>query len=380
MKYGLPYKGSKNKLAERIVRLLPKRTHLIDLFCGGCAVSHAALLMGKYEHIHINDINWMCPTLFIDALNGKYNDENRWISREDFFRLKDTDPYVAVVWSFGNNLRDYLYSKEIEPLKKAIHYAMFFSDYSLGKELGHDLSFIDPIQDLQKRYLAVKHYFDKLGHFRQQSFEGGRISSIPTCKIGVEQRGSSRWGGAKPDIQTWRHGVQQSLLSRSQSSAIKATATSRDVVQKKKSQDKSSTASGQDGLHRLQYRERQHSLPRYSGGQILPITSSVLDYEEVTIPEDSVIYCDIPYEGTDGYLEKGQGGFDYERFYQWCERQTQPVFISSYQMPEDRFDCIEEFTHRSTLSATANNLVTERIYVPKHQAERGNRIVQLTLF
>lgn len=190
MKYGLPYKGSKNKLAERIVRLLPKRTHLVDLFCGGCAVSHAALLMGKYEHIHINDINWMCPTLFIDALNGKYNDENRWISREDFFRLKDTDPYVAVVWSFGNNLRDYLYSKEIEPLKKAIHYAMFFSDYSLGKELGHDLSFIDPIQDLQKRYLAVKHYFNKLGHFQQQSFEGGAESAnaagilqsqFPTC-------------------------------------------------------------------------------------------------------------------------------------------------------------------------------------------------------
>lgn len=164
MKYGLPYKGSKNKLAERIVRLLPKRTHLVDLFCGGCAVSHAALLMGKYEHIHINDINWMCPTLFIDALNGKYNNENRWISREDFFRLKGTDPYVAVVWSFGNNLHTYLYSKEIEPLKKAIHYAMFFSDYSLGKELGHDLSFIDPIQDLQKRYLAVKHYFNRLGH------------------------------------------------------------------------------------------------------------------------------------------------------------------------------------------------------------------------
>ena len=193
MKYGLPYKGSKNKLAERIVRLLPKRTHLVDLFCGGCAVSHAALLMGKYEHIHIN---WMCPTLFIDALNGKYNDENRWISREDFFRLKDTDPYVAVVWSFGNNLRDYLYSKEIEPLKKAIHYAMFFSDYSLGKELGHDLSFIDPIQDLQKRYLAVKHYFNKLGHFQQQSFEGGSECSLskpwndstPICRIGGGQK------------------------------------------------------------------------------------------------------------------------------------------------------------------------------------------------
>ena len=188
MKYGLPYKGSKNKLAEHIVRLLPKRTNLVDLFCGGCAVSHAALLMGKFEHIYINDVNWMCPTLFMNALQGKYANDTRWISREDFARLKDTDPYVAVVWSFGNNMRDYLYSKEIEPLKKAIHYALFFSDYSLGKELGHDLSFIDPIHDLQKRYLAVKHYFNKLGHFQQQSFEGGRINEC------------SQW--SKKDLQT----------------------------------------------------------------------------------------------------------------------------------------------------------------------------------
>ena len=221
MKYGLPYKGSKNKLAERIVRLLPKRTHLVDLFCGGCAVSHAALLMGKYEHIHINDINWMCPTLFIDALNGKYNDENRWISREDFFRLKDTDPYVAVVWSFGNNLRDYLYSKEIEPLKKAIHYAMFFSDYSLGKELGHDLSFIDPIQDLQKRYLAVKHYFNRLGHFQHESFErgGGRINAFSQWK---QTKGSIHFG-----ISSIGKAVKSSLSKKKIQATQRATAQRR---------------------------------------------------------------------------------------------------------------------------------------------------------
>lgn len=357
MKYGLPYKGSKNKLAERIVRLLPKRTHLIDLFCGGCAVSHAALLMGKYEHIHINDINWMCPTLFIDALNGKYNDENRWISREDFFRLKDTDPYVAVVWSFGNNLRDYLYSKEIEPLKKAIHYAMFFSDYSLGKELGHDLSFIDPIQDLQKRYLAVKHYFNKQGHFRHQSFLGGvRISG---CSQQKQTKGSIHFG-----ISSLGKAVKSSLSKKKIQAPQRATA-------QRRTQHSCIACNTESG---------STVCPDIRGGQILPITSSVLDYEEVAIPEDSVIYCDIPYEGTGGYIEKDKGGFDYERFYQWCERQTQPVFISSYQMPEDRFDCIEEFTHRCTFAQKDNNLVTERIYVPKHQAERGNRIVQLTLF
>lgn len=378
MKYGLPYKGSKNKLAERIVRLLPKRTHLIDLFCGGCAVSHAALLMGKYEHIHINDINWMCPTLFIDALNGKYNDENRWISREDFFRLKDTDPYVAVVWSFGNNLRDYLYSKEIEPLKKAIHYAMFFSDYSLGKELGHDLSFIDPIQDLQKRYLAVKHYFNRLGHFQQQSFEGGQNQRMQSIEA-LERLNTNlqNWGGQKRLAEIGDNGKTYKRPSELQH----LECINRVSQFKKKKNHRTSRA-------RRAYRTGCIACNTESGstacpdirGQILPITSSVLDYEEVTIPEDSVIYCDIPYEGTDGYLEKGQGGFDYERFYQWCERQTQPVFISSYQMPEDRFDCIEEFTHRCTFAQKDNNLVTERIYVPKHQSERGNRIVQLTLF
>ena len=159
MNYGLPYKGSKNKLAERIIDLLPKRTHLIDLFCGGCAVSHAALLRRKFKHIHINDLNWMCPTLFIDALNGKYENDTRWISREDFFRLRDTDPFVAIVWSFGNNMRDYLYSVEIEPLKRAIHYAVFFDDYEPGLALGYDFSFTKSFVTHQQKYAAIRRFF-----------------------------------------------------------------------------------------------------------------------------------------------------------------------------------------------------------------------------
>ena len=257
MKYGLPYKGSKNKLAERIVSLLPKRTHLIDLFCGGCAVSHAALLRNKYEHIHINDINWMCPTLFIDALNGKYQNETRWISREDFFRLKDTDPYVAVVWSFGNNLQRYLYSKEIEPLKKAIHYAIFFRDYSLGKDLGYDLSFIEPISDIQRRYAAVKRYFSQFGHFQQQSFEGGqRIAT--NCKLNT-----SRGGGRIIEIAEHRDLRQKQSDWRMRKDGIQEPSFKKKNTnaQANFNQEKDATA-----LHRLQYRERQLSLPRNSGG------------------------------------------------------------------------------------------------------------------
>lgn len=123
-KYGLPYQGSKSKLAERIVALLPPATHLYDVFAGGCAVTHAALLSGKFKEVHANDIT-DSVTLFEDALNGKYENESRWISREDFFRLKDSDPYVRIVWSFGNNQQDYLYSKEIEPYKKAVHEMLY---------------------------------------------------------------------------------------------------------------------------------------------------------------------------------------------------------------------------------------------------------------
>ena len=393
MKYGLPYKGSKNKLAERIVSLLPKRTHLIDLFCGGCAVSHAALLRNKYEHIHINDINWMCPTLFIDALNGKYQNETRWISREDFFRLKDTDPYVAVVWSFGNNLRDYLYSKEIEPLKKAIHYAIFFRDYSLGKDLGYDLSFIEPISDIQRRYAAVKRYFSQFGHFQQQSFEGGAESShqlqVEHITRGAESsrlQSTEAYERLNTNLQSYGGQIASARLEtierltnvRQNFNIKNAAAVSAGFKKKKNRQGELCNGERANCIAQIAV-SRATTIPAEKfGGHFSNITSSVLDYAKVEIPDDSVIYCDIPYEDTNVY-NKAEG-FDYERFYDWCEHQTQPVFISSYQMPDDRFDCIEEFSHRSTLSATANNLVTERIYVPKHQKERGNRAIQLSLF
>ena len=155
--YGLSMKGSKSKLAERIVSLFPRATHLYDLFCGGSAISHCALLKNKYQHIHINDINPMMPQAFIKALQGGFDDEDRWISREDFFRLKDTDPYVAICFSFGNDLKTYCYGKDVEPLKKALHYAIFFDSYELSDALiGVDLRPIQKCATRQEKYLLAK--------------------------------------------------------------------------------------------------------------------------------------------------------------------------------------------------------------------------------
>ena len=135
MRYGLSYKGSKNALVEKLIPLFPKRNNFYDLFCGGCAVTHGAMLSGRFNNFIINDIDPLLPQLFWDSIHGKYKNESRWISREDFYNLKDSDGYVKLTWSFGNNGRNYLYGKPIEAYKKAIHYLIFFRDTSLILEV-----------------------------------------------------------------------------------------------------------------------------------------------------------------------------------------------------------------------------------------------------
>lgn len=63
-------------------------------------------------------------------------------------------------------------------------------------------------------------------------------------------------------------------------------------------------------------------------------------YENVPLNLNSIIYCDIPYKNTSGYIT---GDFDYDKFYTWCiekHNEGHKVFISEYNMPEDKFKCI----------------------------------------
>ena len=65
--------------------------------------------------------------LFIDCAYGKYTVENHpeWISREEFKAKKDKDAYIALVWSFANNGKDYIYGSDIENFKRDYHRAVF---------------------------------------------------------------------------------------------------------------------------------------------------------------------------------------------------------------------------------------------------------------
>ena len=247
------------------------------------------------------------------------------------------------------------------------------------KHWGTTFRLLTPLPMCKSDILPCGSILSSLGTSNNNLLRGGAESAIsarvlqpndPTCRLAVG-------GEISTHAISRSNGTAQHPFARLETLERQQT---RSIFKKKIQSDlgRHSTEKEPTALHRLQYQERLHSMPRVAWGGNLPITPSVLSYEQMVIPKDSVIYCDIPYEGTNRY-NKAEG-FDYERFYQWAESQTEPVFISSYQMPTDCFDCIEEFTHRSTLCATANNAVTERIFVPKHQTERGNICQQLTLF
>jgi len=64
------------------------------------------------------------------------------------------------------------------------------------------------------------------------------------------------------------------------------------------------------------------------------ITLFNLDYSDVEIPENSVVYCDIPYRNSTRYSPKEAGSFDHDLFYEWVKNMSRQkscqIFVSEY--------------------------------------------------
>ena len=144
MKYGLNYQGSKNPIVEEMCDLFPKKTNFYDLFMGGGAVTHRMLQLGTFERYFASDINKMPVNLFANCFYGDIP-EPKWVERDDFEALKSSNPYVACCYSFGGDWSSYLYSKEKEPIQRALHLAVVDDDglvpfFGKGELAGEDLA------------------------------------------------------------------------------------------------------------------------------------------------------------------------------------------------------------------------------------------------
>ncbi len=286
-KFGITYQGSKSKIMDQIYRLFPNADHFYDLFGGGFSVTHYMIenRSKSYRYFHYNELRKGIPQLIQDAINGKYNFDvfkPEWITREKFMSEKVNDPYIKIIWSFGNNGERYLFGKDIEQEKRSMHMAVVF---------------------------------DEFDSFMKDTFK----------------------------IDKWPN--QLSITAKRL--YLKKLCANRTELER---------------LERLEQLEQLERLQRLQQLQQLQqrLTLTNLDYREVKIEPNSVIYCDIPYKGTTSY----GNSFSHSDFFEWAAQQENPLFISEYNVDDPRFYIIKEMHHRSSFSSGGLKSipVSEKIY------------------
>jgi len=336
-KLGLPYMGSKRKLASSIIDHIleenPSTKYIYDVFGGGGAISFEAMQRPQIKQVFYNELNTGVVELLKKIRDDGVTEEfYQWIDRETFKRHKDDNTWFgglcAVVWSFGNNKdKGYLYGKKIEEDKRLLHEIIvnkckesleaFNKKYDVDIRLENDTLLEN--EDIQSRRLEVMNGVKKVYQkFKQlQHLESlNHIENIQKRRIKVQ-------------------------------SSLKKSSKKADIF---KSIDKSSMS---------QHLERVQQLERV---QLQQLEISNLSYDEVTISapiKETIIYLDPPYENTAKYSK----GICHKELYEWIDgltRRGYKVYLSSY---ESELRCVKEFSHRSTLSATTNNKVVEKLFV-----------------
>lgn len=321
-RYGIVYMGSKEKILDLIDYLFEreyKKKTFIDLFAGGFAVSGFALNKTKFNVIS-NDLNRYVIGLYVEILSGSENlDQVKydWVSRLQFELVRDHPEsfpdwyvgYVLNVWSFGCNQKDYLYAKDLEDNKKAIHQAIVFNDFRLMNEnpLFKGFKVSDTIKHINFKEHPLKRlaFMEKFKNFIKENQDNERYEELRR----MEQL--------------------ESLSQMLHLNAIERNIRFTDRL----------------SLHAKDWKELYEEIP-----------------EEIL--EEAFIYCDPPYENTKQYLFGSD--FNYEDFWQWFRECPYSVYVSSYTAPDD----IEpiNFTHKQ-VNLDNGNRSDERITTKKKAIE-----------
>ena len=313
--FGIPYMGSKSKICSSIAMNFPKAKNFYDLFGGGFSMTHYLMenKPNKYNHFYYNEINPLVTGLVKRAVNGDFNCAKfkpPWVSREEFHSRKMTDGYVACIWSFGNNKEYYLFAEAIEEYKRSMHMAIVFDEFN---ELAEKTLRFD-------KWPSIANTISKRRAYLRQILEHYRKTKIPKHLYRFLSEKQIRQLGEIPHLN------QLERLQR---------------------------------LQQLEQLERLQELERLDDKtSCLTITTN--DYIEVEILPDSVVYCDIPYQGTAEY----QHEFDHKAFFDWASSCDFPVYISEYNIDDSRFKLVYEIDKLSLLDNSKNKkaVKSEKLY------------------
>jgi site-specific DNA-adenine methylase len=295
-RYGLVYLGSKEKILHLIDYILHReqdKDYFIDLFAGGLSVS-AFVLKHSNMRVLSNDLNKYIIAFYEEILSGGVRFKNKkfdWIDRKLFTDVRDYPEfyedwyvgYVLNIWSFGCNQKDYLYAKDLEQNKKALHQAIVFKDYSYMNDI--------PLFNGFYNTYIKNHYVEEVDYKKHSA---RRVLFMERFKKFIEDN--------KKDKEKYEELLRLEMI------------VNLSLLEKV------------DAIFDLIKHKERITLFNDDWQQTLKLIPK-------EILEKSVIYCDPPYEDAKQY--QVGGNFNYFEFWKWFRECPYPVYVSSYKAPRD---------------------------------------------
>lgn len=336
--FGITYRGSKSRFVKELFPAMEKTVgeslvgkNFIDPFTGGMAMSHYALV-GQGMNVVASDY---LPG-HVDLLNavifdgyGLTDEFWEWVSRDTFKFKRESLSHLKresllSIWSFNNIEGAYLYGKLKEPIAREVHNMIVFDiepDYSIlpiGRAAFEEIVSLPDGKAVgfrERRSLFKKFVVKLIENQRLQALEAGESLASLDDFAGIK----SHW-----QSQELERGEPFSPLS--ETSRLQAV---------KRNEPFTGRVNGKYYPQTSSRSERAACLGSINSPTL---TLTCQDYQDAlkSIPDNSVIYLDPPYEGTLAYsgLEKVDlNSFDIQTFWTVAEdlaRSGQHVFVSSY--------------------------------------------------
>ncbi len=301
LRLGLPYMGSKRKIAGLILGKImvdnPKTKYFYDLF-GGCgAVSLRALQYPQIEKVVYNEIDGGVVALLRDIVNNGVTDKYyKWIDRSTFEANHDLDTWFGglckVIWGFGSTHDHYLFGKSIEESKRLAHEIV----------VNRDMVALKLLSDMFKIHIP-----------------------IPTGSTITERRLEFKK-------------IIKNIYGRFDLPQL----TNIELMSK---------------IRRFEPAERIGLLAKIKALPFNKLSIQNNSYDETVINtpiDETIIYLDPPYKNTHQYLRT----VDYTELTKWIINSKYKVYISGYEFD---LPLVMEIKHNSSLSD--NNFKTiERLF------------------
>ena len=273
-----------------------------------------------YEGLPDKVYDFVSRDLFFDVVNNPDNYDEWYVG------------YVSTIWSFGNNQKKgYMFGKEIEKSKKAVH------DLIVHNKFSDEISFLkgmipDNILDIDYKKNKEKRLM--ITGIIKKALEN----------VDVNPR-------TYYDTQALNSLERSENLERLQKSTMLEELKRLERVQSLERLERLERVQSLESLERVQSLE---SLERLERVDYIDFIKSIPD----EVLKDAIIYCDPPYEETATYAVDG---FNHQEFWQWFRDTPYCVYVSSYNAPDDIKPLNFEYKAQ-LLSGGSGKVVKENLY------------------